>query len=52
MIACEASSLEVIAEQAGVTLTKDDYDKWQDYLQESCTCKTFTELRLEYYGVF
>jgi hypothetical protein len=49
-IACEVSSLEVIAEHAGVTLTGDDCDKWQDYLEESCTCKTFKALRLEYYG--
>jgi hypothetical protein len=51
VIACELLSLDEIAEQAGVTLIGDDYDKWQDYLQESCTCKTFTALRLEYYGV-
>jgi len=51
MISCELMDLEDIAKEVGVILEGKDYDKWQDYLQDTCTCKTFTALRATYYGV-
>ena len=51
MITCELMNLDDIAKEVGVVLEGKDYDKWQDYLQEACTCKTFHALRVTYYGV-
>jgi hypothetical protein len=44
MITCEVQDLEYIMREAGVHLTGDSYDKAQDYLQDSCTCKTYQYL--------
>ena len=43
-ISCELQDIEMIATQAGVTLTGPNYDKWQDYLQDSCSCQTYRAL--------
>lgn len=41
---CELQDIETIATQAGVILVGPNYDKWQDYLQDNCTCQTYRAL--------
>jgi hypothetical protein len=50
MITCELMNLEDIAKEVGVVLEGKDYNKWQDYLQDHCTCQTTAKLKT-YYGV-
>jgi len=50
MITCELMNLEDIAAKLGIILTGKNYDYWQDYLQDHCTCQTTAKLKT-YYGV-